>query len=635
MGFISVWNALDFDNGNTRRLSTGFGFPRPCPYPIMRRLSPHLRQFRPVTMKDHLADLLQSALTQLQRQNRLPEDLHPTAHIERARGEGHGDFASNLALTLAKPAKRNPRELARALIAALPASPHVARIEIAGPGFINFFIVDAARFQILDDILAAGAAYGRCNDGAGQKVQVEFVSANPTGPLHVGHGRGAAYGAVVADLLEAVGFDVQREYYVNDAGRQMDILAASVWLRCLELAGETFPFPANGYKGDYIQDIAAALRNEHGDRFDRRAEAVFAELPADEPQGGDKEAHIDALIVRARQLLGEDGYRIVFDRGLNVILDDIRDDLARFGVQYQNWYSERALMESGAVQRALDTLRAAGHVYEQHGALWFRSTAFGDEKDRVVVRDNGQATYFASDIAYHMEKFARGFDRVIDIWGADHHGYVPRVKASLAALDGDPEALNVLLVQFAVLWRGGKKAQMSTRSGEFITLRQLRKEVGSDAARFFYVMRRSEQHLDFDLDLAKSQSKDNPVYYIQYAHARVSTLLKRMREQGLTCDAERAAAAAARLDTAHERQLLSALARYPDIVRTAALQHEPHQLTHYLRELANDFHAFYDAQRVLGDDAELRDARVRLCLATRQVIANGLGLLGVGAPDVM
>ena len=586
-------------------------------------------------MKNHLADLLQSALSRLKSQGRAPEDIQPDIKIERARGESHGDFASNLALILAKPARCAPRELAQALVDALPESPQVARVEIAGPGFINFFVAADARFQVLEEILGAGFGYGRCEAGVGKKVQVEFVSANPTGPLHVGHGRGAAYGAVVADLLEAVGFKVQREYYVNDAGRQMDILAVSVWLRYLELAGETFDFPSNGYKGDYVQDIAAALRNAHGDRFDHRAAEVFEGAPADEPKGGDKEAHIDVLIVRARELLGEEGYRTVFNQGLRIILEDIRDDLGRFGVHYQNWYSERTLVESGAVQRALDKLRAAGHVYEQDGALWFRSTAFGDEKDRVVVRDNGQATYFASDIAYHMEKFERGFDQVIDVWGADHHGYVPRVKAALAALGGRPEALDVLLVQFAILWRGGNKVQMSTRSGEFVTLRQLRKEVGSDAARFFYVMRRCEQHLDFDLDLAKSQSKDNPVYYIQYAHARVSTLLKRMREQGLEYDAERAAAAVARLDTAHEQQLLSNLARYPEVVRSAALQHEPHQLTQYLRELANDFHTFYDAQRVLGDDAELRDARVRLCLAARQVVANGLGLLGVSAPNVM
>ena len=586
-------------------------------------------------MKNHLADLLQSALSQLKSQGQIPEDLRPDVKIERARGESHGDFASNLALILAKPARCAPRELAQALVDALPASPQVARVEIAGPGFINFFVAADARFRVLEEILAAGTAYGRCREGAGKKVQVEFVSANPTGPLHVGHGRGAAYGAVVADLLEAVGFEVEREYYVNDAGRQMDILAVSVWLRYLELAGETFDFPSNGYKGDYVQDIAAALRNAHGDRFDHRAEEVFADAPDDEPQGGDKEAHIDALIVRTRALLGEEGYRTVFDQGLRVILEDIRDDLGRFGVHYQHWYSERTLVEGGAVQRALDKLRAAGHAYEQNGALWFRSTAFGDEKDRVVMRDNGQTTYFASDIAYHMEKFERGFDRVIDVWGADHHGYVPRVKAALNALGGNPEALDVLLVQFAILWRGGNKVQMSTRSGEFVTLRQLRKEVGRDAARFFYVMRRCEQHLDFDLDLAKSQSKDNPVYYIQYAHARVSTLLKRMREQGLAYDAERAAASAARLDTPHEQQLLSDLARYPEVMRAAALQHEPHQLTQYLRALANDLHTFYDAQRVLGDDAELRDARVRLCLATRQVIANGLGLLGVRAPDAM
>jgi arginyl-tRNA synthetase len=466
-------------------------------------------------------------------------------------------------------------------------------------------------------------------------VQVEFVSANPTGPLHVGHGRGAAYGAAVADLLEAVGFAVHREYYVNDAGRQMDILAASVWLRYLELCGEAVVFPANAYRGDYVWDIAATLHREHGDAYHVPVARVGEGLPPDEPDGGDKERYIDAVIARARELLGDNRYRFVFELGLNTILEDIRDDLEKFGVVYDEWYSERSLSERGAVQRAIERLRAAGQLYEQDGALWFRSTAFGDEKDRVVVRENGQTTYFASDIAYHMDKLERGFERVIDVWGADHHGYVPRVKAALQALGDDPARLDVLLVQFATLYRGGEKVQMSTRSGEFVTLRQLRKEVGRDAARFFYVMRKSEQHLDFDLDLAKSQSSDNPVYYVQYAHARVASVLRQMAERGLERDAQRGLASLGRLTEPQEQALLTGLARYPEVVEAAALAHEPHQVVHFLREIANDFHVYYTTHQFLVDDAGLRDARLSLVLAAQQVLANGLRLLGVSAPETM
>jgi arginyl-tRNA synthetase len=362
---------------------------------------------------------------------------------------------------------------------------------------------------------------------------------------------------------------------------------------------------------------------------------VFEGVPADETAGGDKEEHIDALIRRAKFLLGETGYRHVFDLGLNTILDDIRDDLEKFGVSFQNWYSERSLVDSGAVERALETLTEAGHIYEEKGALWFRSSTFGDEKDRVVVRDNGQATYFASDIANHMEKFERGFDEVIDVWGADHHGYVPRVRAALQAMDKQPDNLNVLLVQFAVLYRGGEKVQMSTRSGEFVTLRQLRKEVGADAARFFYVMRKSEQHLDFDLDLATSQSSDNPVYYVQYAHARICAVLRQAEEKQIGVSPSDGDLNLDRLTEEHEQALLTLLSSYPEKLESAALNYEPHQLCHYVRDLAHAFHTYYNAHQFLIDDAELRDARIKLILATRQVLKNGLELIGVAAPDSM
>ncbi len=586
-------------------------------------------------MKTQIEQLISLALKKISAEGILSEQQTPRPIIERARDARHGDFACNIAMVLAKAVRSRPRDLAEKLVASLPQSDLVEKVEIAGPGFINFYLSTAAYYGLIPQILEQGHGFGRSELGNGKRVQVEFVSANPTGPLHVGHGRGAAYGAVVADLLEAVGFRVHREYYVNDAGRQMDILASSVWLRYLELCDETLTFPANGYRGDYVWDIAATLHREHGDDYRYGAEEVFQAIPADEPAGGDKEAHIDGLIVRTKQLLGDNRYRFVFELALNTILDDIRDDLERFGVRYEEWYSERSLTESGAVNKAIERLRGAGHLYQKAGALWFRSTDFGDEKDRVVVRDNGQITYFASDIAYHMDKLERGFERVIDVWGADHHGYVPRVKAALKALGDDPSRLDVLLVQFANLYRGGEKVQMSTRSGSFVTLRELRKEVGVDAARFFYVMRKCEQHLDFDLDLAKSQSSDNPVYYVQYAHARVCSVLAQAAEKGLSVEISEGVGNLERLQEEHERSLLKTLSRYPEVVEASALHEEPHQLCHYVRELANDFHTYYNAHQFLVDDEAARDARLKLILAVRQVLRNGLNLLGVSAPERM
>ena len=586
-------------------------------------------------MKSRLITLVTEAITSLQQNGALPTELDPSIQIERTRDSSHGDFACNIAMLLAKPARTKPRDLAEKIVDAIPSSSEVEKIEIAGPGFINFFLKADAITAVIPAILEAGEAFGRSTVGNDKKIQVEFVSANPTGPLHVGHGRGAAYGAAVADLLAAAGFEVHREYYVNDAGRQMDILAASVWLRYLELCGEELPFPSNGYKGDYVWDIAAKLHRENGEKFRHAWAVIHASLPADEPDGGDKEAYIDALISQARNYLGDEDYRFVFDTGLNYILADIRDDLMQFGIVYEEWFFERSLTSSKAVSRAITRLRESDHTYEENGALWFRSSDFGDEKDRVLVRDNGQSTYFASDIAYHMDKLERGFERVIDVWGADHHGYVPRVKAALTALGDNADKLDVLLVQFAILYRGGEKAQMSTRSGEFVTLRQLRKEVGSDAARFFYVMRKCEQHLDFDLDLAKSRSNDNPMYYIQYAHARVCSVFRQLAEKGMDDDQARGVANLSRLSETHEQALVTRLSRYPELIEAAALSHEPHQLAHYLRELATDFHTYYNAHQFLVEDADLRYARLALINAVRQVIANGLALLGVSAPEQM
>lgn len=579
--------------------------------------------------------MLSQVLSDLISQGILPEMTVPEIQIERTKDKAHGDFACNIAMMLARPAKMNPRQIATSIVDALPDVDFITKVDIAGPGFINFTLSADSAQQIVKDILAAGSAFGKSKLGEGKRAQVEFVSANPTGPLHVGHGRGAAYGSVVSSLLNEVGFDVHREYYVNDAGRQMDILATSVWLRYLAICGEQFTFPSNGYKGDYVLDIARLLKHEADDTLSRTSADVFANVPDDEPSGGDKEQHIDGLIVNAKALLGDDAYRKVFDLALNSIINGIKSDLADFGTDYDEWFSERSLMESGDVDKAIEQLKASNVLYEKEGAWWFKSTDYGDEKDRVVVRDNGQTTYFASDIAYHLNKYNRGFDTVIDVWGSDHHGYIPRVKASLTAMRQDEARLKVLLVQFAVLYRGDEKIAMSTRSGQFVTLNELRKEIGKDAARFFYVMRGADQHMDFDLELAKSQSNDNPVYYVQYAHARVCSVFRQLAERKLSWDQAQGEQNLNRLSEEHEQALLTALSRYPEIIETAALNYTPHILAHYLMDLARDFHTYYNAHHFIVDDIELSQARLTLITAVKQVIENGLTVMGVSAPESM
>jgi len=587
-------------------------------------------------VKEHLRELVAQSLLDLRRQGRLPQDLPtPDYVIERTRSREHGDYATNIALLLAKAAGLKPRELAEALAANFGETQHVSKVEIAGPGFINFTISGPCRLATVRKVFEQQADYGRQEPGSRESVTVEFVSANPNGPLHVGHGRGAAYGASVANLLEAAGHTVQREYYVNDAGRQMDILAVSVWLRYHELGGINVRFPDNGYKGDYVSEIARALRAREGDRLRHNAIEITDGLPADESQGGDKELHVDALIARARQLLGDADYRIVFEAGLNWCLADIRNDLIGFGVVHDNFFSERSLSTGGFVQRAVDTLRANGHLFEQDGATWFRATTFGDDKDRVVVRENGAATYFASDLGYLLSKFERGFDRALYVLGADHHGYMARLKAAAQGLGLDPARIEIQLVQFAILYRGQQRVQMSTRAGSFVTLRELREEVGTDAARFFYVMRGNDQHLDFDLELAKSHSNDNPVYYIQYAHARIASLFRQLKEKGLAYNDNAALSARKRLTSDAEDALLVELMRFPEMIESAAANRAPQVIANYLRETAAAFHAFYNGSPILTAEEEVRNARLGLCKATQQVLANGLSLLGVSAPESM
>ena len=585
-------------------------------------------------MKEHIRSLLERSLATLRDAGELALDPLPEVPVERSRGGDHGDFASPVALALARIARRKPREIAERIVARLPESDAIASVDIAGPGFINFSIATEAFAAVVRRILATGPRDADAAFGRSRRVQVEFVSANPTGPLHVGHGRGAAYGASIANILEAVGFDVEREYYVNDAGRQMHILALSVWLRYLERRGAAIAFPANGYRGAYVHEIAARLERDVGGDFAVEAETVMDGAPADEPAGGDREVHVDALIARARSLLGPQRYERVFKLARDMGVGDIRSDLAEFGVVYDEWFSERSLVDAGDVGRVVARLRERGHVYERDGALWFRSTAFGDEKDRVVVRENGESTYFASDIAYAANKFDRGFERAIYVWGADHHGYIARVKAAVEALDHDPNAVEILIVQFANLYRGGERVQMSTRSGEFVALRELREEVGADAARFFYVMRRCEQHLDFDLELAKSRSNDNPVYYVQYAHARIASVLRQCADRGMTSGVDPQAA----LETLVEAEpvaLMRTLGRYSEVLASAARALEPHQLAAYLRALATQLHVFYNTHTFLVDDDAVRGARLSLAAATRAVLADGLALLGVSAPESM
>ncbi|MFM1546447.1 MAG: arginine--tRNA ligase [Candidatus Pseudothioglobus sp.] len=582
-------------------------------------------------MKEQLQNLLIKCIGDLIDQGVISE-MPSKIRLDHTKDKSHGDYATNVALMLAKQANVNPKELAQTIIKQLGVAEFIEKTEIAGPGFINFFLSSESSSSVINEIIDSGKGYGVSNIGAGQSVLLEYVSANPTGPLHVGHGRGAAYGATVSNLLRTVGFKVDNEYYVNDAGRQMDILTVSIFLRYLELSGEKVRFPDNGYQGSYIKDIVGRISERYGDTFQIESTLVFDGICKDGIDGGDKESHIDELIARSKNLLGAD-FKSIFEVGIESILNGIKEDLADFGVVFEKWFSEQSLIDSGLAKSSIDKLQKSKHVYTKDGALWFRTTEYGDEKDRVVVRDNGIHTYFASDIAYHLEKFERGYDKVINVWGADHHGYIARVKASIAAFNHDPEKLEIILVQFANLYRGGKKVQMSTRSGSFVTLEDLRNEVGNDAARFFYILRKSEQHMDFDLDLAKSKTNENPVFYIQYAYARISSVFRQVQDKGINFNHK--GADLSLLLEESEKTILRELNRYRGVIETSALQYEPHQLAYYLRDLAAHFHSYYNACPFILEDQNLTQARLSLIYATKQVLENGLHILGVSAPDSM
>jgi arginyl-tRNA synthetase len=532
----------------------------------------------------------------------LTSGVVPAVNVEKPAHPEHGDFATNVAMQMAKPERKSPRAIAEIIVKKLAGScTLIDSLEIAGPGFINFFIKDEAWRKTLVEIDQAGSAYGRSSVGAGKKVQVEFVSANPTGPLHIGHGRGAATGDAVASLLAAAGFDVQREYYINDAGNQMNTLGLSGLLRYRQLLGEEIEFPANCYQGEYIKEIARDVITRHGDRFLKVSQeegiAFFAKL------GGD------------------------------LILKGIDQDLQSFGVRLDSWFSEQSLFDDGKVASAIQEMQEKGLIYQQDGALWFRTTDYGDDKDRVVVRSNGVTTYFASDIAYHREKFARGFDWVIDVWGADHHGYVPRLKGIVQGLGHDPEDLGIILVQLVSLLRDGVPVAMSTRSGEFVTLKEVVDEVGRDAARFFFLMRRSDSQLDFDLELAKRQSTDNPVYYVQYAHARIKSIFETARDRGVEPAFEEVRLEL--LKSADDMSMIKKLSIYPEVLEGAALNFEPHRITYYLQELAAEFHSFYNKSRVITEEIAVTQARLFLLHCVAITIKNALIVLGISAPEKM
>ena len=583
-------------------------------------------------MRAQIDQLLRNTLARFADERGVGDSIDLNPQLERTRDPRHGDFTTNIALRLAKPLGRPPRELASELAALIPESTLIAEVNVAGPGFINLSVSAGAYRRELIDIIEAGESYGRSDWGANRRVIVEYVSANPTGPLHVGHGRHAAYGACVANLLRATGHDVHEEYYVNDAGRQMDILTVSVWLRYLQALGEEIEFPRAAYQGGYVRRIAGQLQAQWEDRLARFDRASVLQLLSDPLPKED--VLLDSIIAAVRHGLGDTGFSVISNAARYSVLDDIREDLADFGVRPDNWYSERSLADGGAIQRALQLLNERDRLYVRDGAVWFKATEYDDEKDRVVVRENGATTYFASDIAYHYEKRTRGFDLLLDIMGADHHGYVARVRAGLQAMGEPAESLEVRIVQFATLYRGTEKVQMSTRAGQYVTLRQLREEVGNDAARFFYVSRSYDQHLDFDLELAKEQSNDNPVYYVQYAHARVASLLKKMVAEGFSLTPASRSDLCTLTETA-EQGLLVTLSRYPEVIHLAAANRTPQRVAQYLRDLSSSFHSYYNAHRVLVSDESLRNARVALARGVQQVLHNGLTLLGVSAPESM
>ena len=578
-------------------------------------------------MKHKIQQLLNQSLDALITAKEIDSAVLPKViPVERPRRAGQGDYASGIALAIARAAGRKPRDLATLIRDNLPSSTLVNSIEIAGPGFINFFISEQALMDVITDVLEQRESYGTGVVEKADSILIEFVSANPTGPLHVGHGRGAAYGDTLARLLRAAGHQVSTEYYVNDIGRQMDILTVSVWIRYLQLEGGDISLPNAAYQGDYIVDIAKHLRQCHDARFNSQRAAEI------EAKGDSDDEILDSLITQVRELLSADRFTALRKFVLAEMVEVIRADLGTIGVVHDEWFFESQVTQSGELEAAIAALEQNDCVYESEGATWFRSSDYGDEKDRVLRRSNGELTYFSTDIAYHLNKLRRGHDLAINVWGADHHGYIARMKAAVQAAGEDAERLHIHIVQFAALWRGKQKIPMSTRAGEFVSLQEMVDDIGRDATRFFYVLRKPEQHLDFDLELAKSQSNENPVYYVQYAHARICSVFRQLRERSIVRDSN---GGHVPLVEEVELNLIRQISRFPEVVESSAKSFEPHQIAYYLRDLSTDFHAFYNRVRILDSEPELRDTRLNLIDSVRQVLVNGLNILGVSAPESM
>ena len=580
-------------------------------------------------MKEKIQENLVKILDDLYGKELIIDELPVT--LQENSDKNHGDLASNIALILAKPLKTNPQIIANAIKDAFINDEDLIKVEVAGPGFINFFLSTKTHNEVLKQIFNEKGSYGK-SEPNNQTVLIEYVSSNPTGPLHVGHGRGAVFGSVLAALLREAGFKVDEEYYINDFGRQMNILAASLWLRYAQLFNSEINMIKNGYQGEYLISIADSLKQIQSDKFYSSQEEVSILI---NPEKEEDEAFTDKIVEAVHSMLGEDFF-LLRNFGLEEILKIIKKDLLDFGVNHNYWFSESSLYDpdgsaKSKVDKAIEELSSLGFVYEKEDAVWFRSSDFGDDKDRVLKRSNGEHTYFASDVAYHGDKYERGYDRVINIWGSDHHGYTPRVNAAMEASNRDIKKLEVVYIQFANLIRAGKKVTMSTRSGEFITLKELMDEVTTEAARFFYINRKADQHLDFDLDLAKEQSKDNPLYYIQYAHARICSVLKKSN----TVNKDLVDSDLSLLDLEKEVEIQKILKQYPSVIERAAKSSEPHLICYYLKDLAGLFHSYYNSEKFIVEDKKLMNSRLFLLNGIKQVLLNGLLVLGINAPEEM
>jgi len=588
----------------------------------------------PKIMKNDLIRILQTVLKQIGEENGI-DFSNKKVSIQENKEKSHGDYASNLAMVVAKDLSQTPREVAEKICSLLPSEEWIEKVKIAGPGFINFYLKKDTHNEILLLIEENGKDFGRNNSGNGDSVLIEYVSSNPTGPLHVGHGRGAAFGSVLSELLRCAGYKVDEEYYVNDHGRQMNILTISIWLRYLHQNGQELKFSKKGYQGVYVEQLAKQLAGEEGTKYNlKENESDLLELL----EAQETEEDLDRLIGWGKSFLKEN-FEEIREFSLREIMSSIKEDLKLFGVNHNLWFNESSMYSNKIdlpdIDKSIKLLSESGFLYEKEEALWFKSTEFGDDKDRVVKRANSDNTYFASDISYHLDKYDRGYDRIINVWGADHHGYLPRVSAAMEALGKSRDKLEVVFIQFANLLRNGEKVSMSTRGGEFIPLIELIEEVSSEAARFFYINRKADQHLDFDLDLAKSQTKDNPLYYIQYAHARICGVFETLKKEGMKLNQELGLDNLNLLNLDKEIEIQKMLLQYPEVISRAAENSEPHLICYYLKDLSGLFHSYYNSERFLVDDEKLMNSRLFLLKGTKQVISNGLEILGIGAPESM